>query len=597
MKQLIPINWDVSNLYNGGRQTNDLKLFINKVTKQLDELTYQISCVSSLTETNFLSAFIEEIQYIMKASLEIDDFIICLESEHGTDSYLSQLMSESSVIKKNLDTTLTLFGQKLANISQQDWNLLLQNESIKPHTFYLNEKRNIAKSYLPLPEEKIINTLSVNGFIAWEDYYEQLFDKLSFEIEEDGNNQTLSVGQLSHLSIMSEDREKRKKYANLLKDTLVELAPSAATIFNHLSGFRLDVYKLRGWDNQLKEMLDQNRIQHETVAIMMEVIKKERHIFQRFFERKAKLSNLKKLSWYDLYNSHFTSYDSIPYEDAATLVISQFNQFSKKMGSFADKAFHDGWIEAENRPDKRPGAFCASMPLSKESRIFLTYMGSYLDIVTIAHELGHGYHNSIIQEEPAFAQTYGTSVAETASTFSENLVVDSAIQNATDLSQKLSILEMKILRAFNYLGNIPIMFEFEQQLYQERLHRKVSEKEMTALLQNLEQELYKDIVDDLNPYVWVAQGHFFSTERAFYSIPYTIGYLFSNGIYALSKQLGSDFPSIYDEILRNSGKMTVEDLGKTYLNKDLKHEDFWYQGILPVKESIHQFIKLTDHLV
>lgn len=597
MNQLIPINWDVSTLYRGGRETDDLKMFMKKVTQQLESLTFQISGSYSFTNTEILTAFMEEIQYILKASLEIDDFLICLESEHGTDTYLSQLLSESSVIKVNLDSLLTIFGQKLAEIPQTDWIHLLQHESIKPHTFYLEEKRNIVKSRLPLREEKMINTLSVNGFIAWEEYHEHLLDQVSFEIEVEGNNQTLSLHQLNHLALLSENREKRKMYAQLFKDKLIELAPSAATIFNHLSGFRLDVYKLRGWDNQLKEMLEQNRIHHETLKTMMKVIKKQRPIFHRFFERKAKLSNLENLAWYDLHNSNFTSYDSIPYDQAAKLVISQFNQFSGKLGFFAENAFYKGWIEAENRSDKRGGAFCASMPLAKESRIFLTYMGSYLDIVTIAHELGHGYHNFIIHQEPAFSQTYGTSVAETASTFAENLVVDSAIQHSSDLSQKLAILEMKILRAFNYIGEIPIMFEFEQKMYQERSQKKTSEEEMASIFQDLQQNLYKNIVKDLNPYTWVAQSHFYSTEKAFYSIPYTIGYLFSNGIYALSKKLGSDFPEKYDELLRNSGKMSVEELGNTYLNQDLKQEEFWYQAILPVQDSIDLYLQLTDHLV
>src|SRR5699024_7871659 len=233
--------------------------------------------------------------------------------------------------------------------------------------------------------------------------------------------------------------------------------------------------------------------------------------------------------------------------------------FSEKLGDFAEKAFRERWIEAENRKGKMHGGFCANMPVAKESRIFMTYNGSYQDVVTIAHELGHAYHNHILHDEPAFAQEVSTSVAETASTFAENLVLDAAIEHAESDKKKIALLEMKIMNGLKYQAEMPALFLFEQKMYEKRKDGPLSAGEISELMGREMEYLYGDLIDEYNPFTWMTVSQLFDTELAFYNIPYTIGYLFSNGIYMLAKEQGEVFPEKYDALLRDTGRMTVED--------------------------------------
>ncbi len=366
-----------------------------------------------------------------------------------------------------------------------------------------------------------------------------------------------------------------------------------SSIYNYFAGYRNEIYRLRGWKNPLKELLEQNRISETSLNSMMQTLHQHKTLLHKYLDRKAALNKIDKLSWYDIYAPTFTSKSELTYDEAATIVTEQFYRFSTKLGDFAKRAFEQGWIDAEPSDGKRHGAFCASMPNSKESRVLLSFTGNYQDVVTLAHELGHAYHNSILHEELGFSQHVGTGLAETASTFTENLVLDAAIHLAEKKEDRLSLLEMKIINGLKYTAYIPAKFEFEQRFYEERKKQKLSATELVTIMENTEKDWFKDSLKEVNAHNWMSIPHFFNTEKAFYNIPYTIGYLFSNGIYSLYLQDKEVFPNQYDQLLKYSGNRTMENLANQFLHHNLQDNSFWETSMKPLEEAIDQYLDET----
>ncbi|SDR03620.1 M3 family oligoendopeptidase [Virgibacillus salinus] len=596
MEKVIGENWSLDSLYAGGKESSELNGLISQLKHDMKGFQEIVQTFDQFYSEKDLIDLLQQIQEFKQASFELDEFMVCLYAVNVDDPDVSKLVDESAKLQADYESLKIDLDEILAGISEAKWKHLMNHDEVKEYQFYLEERKQKMDDKLPIEMEKVINKLSVNGFIGWEDYYEQMMGALRFPVEKDGKKEEISFGQAGRY-LFSSDRSVRQNIARNIVEVCEEQAESFATVLNRINGFRLDVYKQRGWDNVLKEAMEENRINEQTVQTMVSAINENREVAHIFFKRKAQVMELEKLAWYDMETPSFTSDKKISYQEAADIIITQFYKFSDKLGKFAENAFQEGWIEAEDRKGKTHGGFCAFMPLKKESRIFLTFTGSYQDVVTIAHELGHAYHNYILQDEPAFTQEISTSVAETASTFAENLVLDAAIEHASSEEDKLSLLEMKILNGLKYQVTVPAMFQFEQKLYGQRMQGPLTVNEISSLMEGMIKKIYGDALDENNKYLWMTIPHFFHTDLAFYNIPYTIGYLFSNGIYAMAKEQGKQFPEQYDALLQSSGKMTVEDLASRFLNKDIGEKEFWEASLEPTIEAINEYMKLTEKMI
>ncbi len=274
--------------------------------------------------------------------------------------------------------------------------------------------------------------------------------------------------------------------------------------------------------------------------------------------------------------------------------MEQFHRFSPKMADFAVKAFENGWIEAEDRPGKRPGGFCTSFPIHKETRIFMTYAGTASNVSTLAHELGHGYHQHVMNDLPALAQEYAMNVAETASTFAEMVVSDAAVKAAETEETRLTLLEDKIQRSVAFYMNIHARFLFETAFYEERRKGLVGMDRLNELMLSAQKTAFRDALDQYHPHFWASKLHFYITEVPFYNFPYTFGYMFSTGLYAEALRRGAAFEDQYVALLRDTGRMTVEELAHKHLGVDLRKPDFWQQAMDLSVADVQEFLRLTE---
>ena len=217
----------------------------------------------------------------------------------------------------------------------------------------------------------------------------------------------------------------------------------------------------------MQEPLQINRMSEKTLNAMWSAIMESKPVLVKYLDRKAKLLGVDKLDWHDIEAPIGSSTRTIPYDDAAGFIIEQFRSFSPELAEFAATAFDEGWIESEDRAGKRPGGFCTPFPLSGQTRIFMTYSGTATNISTLAHELGHGYHQHVMNDLPALSLEYAMNVAETASTFAELIVSDRAMMAASDPDEKLGLLEDK-QRAVAFFMNIHARFLFETRFFEQR---------------------------------------------------------------------------------------------------------------------------------
>ena len=594
METVLKMQWDLNAIYEGGKNSEQLQKHISQVNERTDVLIKRMKDLSSMTS---VVDVIEDVQQVLEEAFHIDEYCICLASEDTSDQEAAKLMDQSNQLKMKVGTLRSELDQLFKRLNDAEWNELLNKEELAAVRPYLHKLKQQKENQLSSQVEEAINQLSLNGFIGWENHFEQLFSQLRVPVTIDGEAKHLNFNEAMIRAMLNPDRDVRTETADAMQEVCHQNKDTFASILNHFAGYRLSIYQLREMSDMQNELYEKNKISKRALTSMMAAIESNQSKVQAFLKRKAQLMGLSKLSYYDNHTSVFSSKSSLSYEEAASIIKQQFHSFSESMGHLAEQAFDQNWIDAEPRKTKAFGAFCASMPLNDESRILLTFEEKYHDVITIAHELGHAYHNSILQKQPAFAQETGTGLAETASTFAENLVLDAAKSQAQTEEDELSLLEMQINSGIKYITMIPSKFDFETKFYERRMKEKLTGDELTHLMVETEKKWSNDAFSEYDSYSWMTIPHFYDTENAFYNIPYTLGYLFSTGIYALSRTKGSEFNQNYDELLKYSGSLSIEDLGKKYLDQDLTSEAFWNQSMQPLMTAIDEFLQKTESMI
>lgn len=564
---------------NASYTTEEVKQKLETLQQELDRFeTDQAPIRSQLVTLEQLMCQVEE----------LSDFVYCLYAEDVSRQEVLDLLEQTDTLQAGLQTGETFFEERLRTLSNDEWTALQHEEA----SYYLTERRAIMERRLPAEQEQLIQALAVDGFSAWEQLYEQRLTGLRLSL----NGAAVTIGQAWHQAVHRTTRIDRQTAAAAIAKTCAAEQDDFAMILNRIAGFRLQVYAKRGWDDLLTELCEQNRIKRPTIEAMLTAIDQHRPLFQSYYERKLRLAQITEPQWHDLETNTFKSDRAVSYATAQTIILKQFEDLHPRLATFTKHVFEAGWVDAENRPNKAEGGFCASFPVLQESRIFMTYREAYQDVVTLAHEIGHAYHNSLLHDLPFLEQIKGTSIAETASTFMENLVLDAVIEQSAG-EDKLAMLETKINEGLKYVGIVPNMFRFEQRFYSERKQGPVSSARIAALMREEEAGFYGNLLDEAAPFKWIYVSHFYDTGKAFYNIPYTIGYLLSNQLYSTAKQSQTAFSDQFEPMLRASGRASIEELVEQYLYGEPDAVAFWQDALEPLRSAIELYLQETAGLV
>lgn len=599
MKMPLHPVWDLESIFSGGSSSEAFASYLNDLDKDvrtLQQTLQQMAAPATLEDAAAYEPVLELLQSCYVRISEGSAFVSCLSAQNQQDKKAAQLQGAVSSIAAMLNSSKSKLDNIFSETPDVVWDQWLAQADIQPLSFVLNESRAQARDKMSPELEGLALDLGVDGYHGWGKFYNTIVSKVNIPFEQDGETVMLSAGQAAN-KLSDSEREVRERVFSSWEQAWTEVEDFCADTLNHLAGFRLKLYEKRGWQDILKEPLAINRMSRQTLDAMWDVINGTKPVLVKYLERKAKLLGVDKLSWSDVDAPVGKSVGKVTYDEAALTIVEQFARFSPKLSSFAEMAFEKRWIEAEDRPGKRPGGFCTSLPLSKATRIFMTFSGTASNVSTLAHELGHGYHQHIMEELPALNQRYAMNVAETASTFAEMIVADALVQTARDEQEKLALLEDKIQRSVAFFMNIHARFLFETRFYEQRKKGLVSADELSRLMVEAQEEAFCGVLASTHPHFWASKLHFYLTGVPFYNFPYTFGYMFSAGIYARAQQEGTAFADKYDDLLRDTGRMTVEQLAQKHLGADLTQADFWQAAANLVIADIEQFMQMTENVM
>lgn len=599
-----PINWDMDSIFNGGSDSSELRNKIESMKEEIKNVQKSVSEWSSeadAPEYDQLKTVLQLTETVGNGLSEAMTYSRGLLSANVRDKNAAKLTNEISTLYSTLSNSNTILTKKFVAISDHEWTQLLEKEPFSASAFPLNEQREQGKKLLSTEEEAAINVLSNDGFKGWGDLYNTLVATVQVEFEnEDGTTTAYSAGQAANVMGSVKDPQTRHQMLEKWELAWAEKASLFADTLNHLAGFRLENYKLHGTEDFMDRPLEYNRLKKETLDTMWETITKNKPKVVEYLNRKAQLLNIEKLSWADVTASVSVG-DFEPrqysYDEAAEFIMENFETFSGKMKDLAQTAFENGWIEAEDRDGKRPGGYCANLPESEQSRIFMTFSGSAGNVSTLAHELGHAFHSYVMRDLPVMNRRYAMNVAETASTFAELVVSDATVREAASEAEKINLLDSKNARAATMFMNIHARYLFETSFYNERKSGIVTDDRLSELMVEAQKEAYQDSLSTYHPTFWASKLHFYNTGVPFYNFPYTFGFLFSLGIYARSLEEGTDFEEQYIALLRDTASMTTEELAEKHLNADLTKPDFWQSAIDMVLSDIDEYLEITEKYI
>ncbi|HEY4001473.1 MAG TPA: M3 family oligoendopeptidase [Candidatus Xenobia bacterium] len=518
----------------------------------------------------------------------IGSYLGCLSAADTTNEAVNEAYAQLSTWRSEQQKLRVRVIAGLRPASDTAFQKLAADARLVGCMYYLERLRHEAKWSMPTDLELLAADLNVDGLSAWGRLYDSIAGTLTFDMP------GRKVPMAQKISLL-EDRDPAIRRATLENSnaawTTVE--DNVAMALNGIAGTRLTLDRWRGVPHFLDEALFDAGITRQTLDTLLGVAAKNRDMVRRYLKLKARLLGLDKLGYQDTSCPVPLADDErLTWNDAKARVLGAFRQSYPALAEFAEMALDKHWVEAEARPGKRPGGFCSSSYLAKESRVFMTFTGTSGEAQTLAHELGHAWHTWLMRDLRAWARSYPMTLAESASTFAETLVTDALLSDPQAPPRvKAGLLNLRLDDAVAYLLNVPMRFTFEKAFYEARQQGSVRASRLKSLVLEAQREWFGDGVDpeQLDPMFWASKLHFYITGVRFYNFPYVFGYLFSLGLFARFKQQGPAFFRQYEDLLRLTGSHEVEEVARRALGVDLQKPDYWQASVDLVANDLDHF--------
>lgn len=569
--------------------------------KDLELLDYKIDCFINWSNV-ILNGYENTVN-------KIEEYINLMKDYKGVSGRLSSFASLSvsadancSDAKKYIDiiekksTRITEVQVKLSKwlIGVPDLQKNINSSKLlKEHEFYLQEIIRNNNYVLSEKEEMIISKMKLTGSSAWANLKNSLASNLLVDIDIDGEIQEIGINNIKNM-YFSNNNELRKKAFYAERKSNEKIAEGVAATLNGIKGEVITLCDIKGYKSPLNKTLEDSRMDEQTLNTMLKVMKENLCEFKPYYLKKAQLLGHKdKLPFYDIMAPVGKLDKEYTFEEARDFIVKHYSSFSKDMGDLALKAFNNSWIDAEVREGKRSGAFCSNLHAIGESRVLCSFSGSFKNVCTIAHELGHAYHGSILQKESVLNSSYPMPLAETASIFAENIVRNAALEEA-DKEESLVILAAELVNCSSVIVDIYSRFLFEKELFERRKEAQLSLKEIKELMVWAQKEAYGDAIleDTFDAFGWIHKPHYYYAERNFYNFPYAFGLLFAKGLYSMYLKEGNSFINKYNEVLRLTGQANIYDVAK-YAGIDIHDEEFWQGSMDMIKKDIKKFCNIN----
>lgn len=528
--------------------------------------------------------------------MNLSTYASCELSVDSRNEEANRVLNELVVVGSELDSAQKPFDLFLRKAPESIVKAYLDHPHTRPEEFSVRQARLDADIALSEAEETLATQLKTFGPSAWGSLYERVSGQLQCRVERpDGSSETMGLAKAAGL-LRDVSEPVRRAAWHAIQDAWKTHEESGAAVLNGLAGWRLEMARRRSARRPvgfLDAPLKMNRIEARTLDAMMSAIQSRIEVPRRAMRIMARATGKACLDPWDLLaDAPLTTGGRRPFKEGLEMVKSALHAASPEMGDFVSTMAKNRWIEGRVLPAKAQGAFCTRFEKSRTPRVYQTYMGSVSDIRTLAHELGHAYHAWVMRDLPRVLHEYPMTLAETASIFAETAFAEHV---ATSGSQegKFEIAWQNASAAAGFLLNIPSRFEFERSFYERRKSAFVSPKELGDLTEAAWQKWYGDTLTMPDRQFWMSKMHFSFAELSFYNFPYAFGYLFSLGLYARGRTAGRDFASSYVSLLRDTGRMTAEELVKAHLGEDITEPAFWLASLDIVERQVAELEALV----
>jgi pepF/M3 family oligoendopeptidase len=469
--------------------------------------------------------------------------------------------------------------------------LIAGSAAAAEHAHPLRRAEAAAAHQMSEVEEDLAAELRLSGSVAWQRLHGEVTSRLTVEVDDGhGSRERLPITVVRGLAHDPDPARRQAAYDGELEAWESVAVPLAAAL-NGAKGELNVLNRRRGWGDALAPALFTNGVDAVTLDAMHAAVDASMPDFHRYLRAKARvLGHAGGLPWWDLFAPVGAAADQrIEWPDAIARVHGAFAGYSPALAGLVDRASSDGWIDAEPRAGKEGGAFC--MPMREgESRVLLNFDGSADSVQTLAHELGHAYHNTNLAERTPLQRQTPMALAETASIFCETIMVEAGLA-ATPPDQRLGLLDTDLQGACQVVVDIRSRFLFEQQLCERRERQALAVAELCELMLDAQRTAYGDGLDHdaLHQYMWAVKGHYFTP---FYNWPYTYGLLFGLGLYSRYRDDPDRFRAGYDDLLSSTGMDDAAGLAARF-GIDVRDVGFWSASLDVLRARIDAFDELA----
>ncbi len=596
-----PPRWDMTSVYPS-LTSDEFKAAVASYKKQLTSLEKffdkQVSVLGPKASARALAPLVADainrINRILTLAGTIGPYIQAYVTTDSRDQAAMRALSEFEQASLPLDKVIIRFRSWLGRIEPRLDQIIAANKVAAAHAFMLKEAAEQSRYQMSDEQEALAAELSLSGGNAFEKLQGTVTSQLSVDFELDGRMQKLPVTALINLRSHPDEDTRRRAYEaeNKLWDSVKE---TLAACMNGVKGQTNTLDKRRGRKDAVHSALDSARIDRKTLDAMLGAMKGSFPMFRRYFKSKAKKLGKEQLAWWDIFAPLGNTDKVYSFEEARGFVLDNFGQFSPDLRAFAQRAFDHNWIDAEQRDGKRGGAFCMGIDGVKESRVLCNFDGSLDTVSTIAHELGHGFHNDCAYSagKTELQQLTPMTLAETASTMCETIVTEAVLAKTADPQEELAVLEAQIQGAAQIVVDIYSRYLFETEVFERRLQSELSADELNEIMERAQKATYGDGLDEryLQKFMWTWKPHYYSPGQPFYNFPYAFGLLFATGLYAIYRQRGASFVADYKSLLASTGEASAADLAKRF-GMDIRKRKFWEDSLAIIGRRIDRFCEL-----
>ena len=580
--------WDLSVFYQGfddpalRQDIEELPHLLEKGHRLLSQENEPSAKLAALIEV------LEQVANRLSKTFGYCQLTLSTDAENPT---AFRYLDELTTLSVDVEILQSAFARYVGTVTDLP-AMICGHEVLEKNAFILEEYAELCAHMLPPSLEKWMLRMSLSGGDAFSKLRDQLMGTHTVTLDD----KTLPLPAVRGMAYDPDVQVRKRAYEAEIASYAKVALPMAFCLAG-IKGEALTLCEAKGYPDILTQQLAESRMDAQTLSAMLAAIKESLPDFRRYLRAKAKkLGHTGGLPFYDLFAPVSRESKTYTIQEAESLLITTLGSVHPEMGEFIRHAFQNRWIDVYPRDGKEGGAFCSGNHELKISRILTNFVGSFSDISTLAHELGHAWHDRCLTAAPVLMSNPPMPLAETASIFNETLL-NHTIRQTADSDLTFTLLENSLMEATQTVVDIYGRYLFESAVFDARKTHTPTVDELNALMRDAQAKSYGDGLDAelRHPYMWVNKSHYYMVGLHFYNFPYAFGLLFGLGVFAKYKEEGASFMAQYDTLLARCGSGKVADVAAS-VGIDVHSVDYWRSAMDMIRQEIDEFVALCERV-